>query len=179
MSNKVKAITVVQFNDTLLNIKEGGNAMYAQLVIACKYITQLKTKKAQDDAKFALATAYKAMNDGLTGKDDYKFESAQSWVTRNVKKYSGVENFTWIKSKTKTAERLRASRAGASAEKETAPAKAPAKKDTPSIVQYRDAIIAQENKIRDEYRNLIPAGKLELFDKTFATFISTLSEILK
>lgn len=178
-SSNVVVITVSseQFNQALAGIATNGASIVEQMIIACKFIAQATNKKEQDSSKKALTQAYQTLQTKLTGKP-FLIKSAQTWVQRNVKRLSGNDKFKWLESKTANAKRMRAVRAGA--KKETAPAKAPAKKETtPSIVQYRDAIIAQENKIRDEYRNLIPAGKLEVFDKTFATFIQTLNEILK
>ena len=40
-------------------------------------------------------------------------------------------------------------------------------------------LIEQERKLNMEFRNVIPAGKIEQFDQAFAAFIATIEMILK
>jgi hypothetical protein len=182
MSKKSSAVVVVsvsqeQFNEAIAGIATNGAAIKEQFVTAATFIGQATNKRDQDAAKKALAIAYQKLQATLTGKD-FKLESAQTWVSRNVKKLSGNAKFKWLVSKTAAAAKKRAARAGGKAP-ETAVTPPPAKtKETP-IEQYRNAIIAKENEICDQFRNLIPEGKRKEFEQAFAAFISTLNVVLK
>jgi hypothetical protein len=176
----VVSVSQEQFNEAIAGIASNGAAIKEQFVTAATFIGQATNKKDQDAAKKALAVAYQKLQATLTGKD-FKLESAQTWVSRNVKKLSGNAKFKWLVSKTAAAAKKRAARAGGKAPATEAPAApaAPAKtKETP-IEQYRNAIIAKENEICDQFRNLIPEGKRKEFEQTFAAFIQTLNVILK
>ena len=181
MSKSSKAVVITvsveQFNAALEGIASNGAAIKEQFTIAAQYIAQATNKPDQDKAKKALALAYQKLQATLTGKD-FKLESAQTWVMRNVKKLSGNTKFKWLVSKTAAAAKKRAARQ-AKAPAATAPAAtAPAAKPT-SIEQFRNAIIAKEVQIQDEFRGVIPAGKIKEFDQAFAAFIQTLNIILK
>lgn len=175
----VKAVSVVsqeQFNQALTGIATNGASIKEQFVIAAQYIAQATVKTEQDKSKKALAVAYQALQTTLSGKA-FKLESAQTWVMRNVKKLSGNTKFKWLVSKTAAAAKKRAARQ-AKAPAVTAEAKEPVTKPT-SIEQFRNAIIAKEVQIQDEFRGVIPAGKIKEFDQAFAAFIQTLNIILK
>jgi hypothetical protein len=180
---KSSAVVVVlvskeQFEQSIAGIASNGAAIKEQFVTAAQFIAQATNKKDQDAAKKALAVAYQKLQATLTGKE-FKLESAQTWVSRNVKKLSGNAKFKWLVSKTAAAAKKRAARAGGKVEAAPAPAApAPAEKLTP-IEQYRNAIIAKENEICDQFRNLIPEGKRKEFEQAFAAFISTLNVVLK
>jgi hypothetical protein len=182
MSKKSSAVVSVtvsqeQFAQAIAGIASNGAAIKEQFVIAAKFIGQATNKRDQDAAKKQLAIAYQKLQATLTGKE-FKLESAQTWVSRNVKKLSGNAKFKWLVSKTAAAAKKRAARAGGKAP-EAAVTPPPAKtKETP-IEQYRNAIIAKENEICDQFRNLIPEGKRKEFEQTFAAFIQTLNVILK
>jgi len=177
-SSAVVVVTVSQdqFNSAIAGIATNGAAIKEQFVTAAKFIGQATNKRDQDAAKKALAIAYQKLQATLTGKE-FKLESAQTWVSRNVKKLSGNAKFKWLVSKTAAAAKKRAARAGGKAP-ETAVTPAPAAKPT-SIEQFRNAIIAKEVQIQDEFRGVIPAGKIKEFDQAFAAFIQTLNVILK
>jgi hypothetical protein len=182
MSKKSSAVVVVsvsqeQFAQAIAGIASNGAAIKEQFVTAATFIGQATNKRDQDAAKKQLAIAYQKLQATLTGKD-FKLESAQTWVSRNVKKLSGNTKFKWLVSKTAAAAKKRAARAGGKAPEAPA-APAPAKtKETP-IEQYRNAIIAKQTEIKDHFRGLIPSGKVEQFDQAFAAFITTLNVVLK
>ena len=180
MSKNSKAVVVSvsqeQFDQAIAGIATNGASIKEQFVIAAQYIAQATNKKDQDASKKALAKAYQALQSTLNGKE-FAFESATKWVQRNVKTLSGNPKFKWLVSKTAAAAKKRAARAGGKVE---APAKAPAPVVKPtSIEQYRNAIIAKEMQIADEFRGVIPSGKIKEFDQAFAAFIETLNIILK
>jgi recombination DNA repair RAD52 pathway protein len=184
MSNKTKSSPVVvitvsteQFNEALAGIATNGASIKAQFVIAGKFIAQATNKTDQDKSKKALAKAYQALQTTLNGKE-FAFDSATKWVQRNVKTLSGNPKFKWLVSKTAAAAKKRAARAGGKTPAAPAPAAAPAEKPT-SIEQFRNAIIAKEVQIQDEFRNFIPSGKIREYDQAFAAFIQTLNVILK
>jgi hypothetical protein len=177
-SSKAVVITVSpeQFNAALTGIATNGAAIKEQFVIAAKFITQATNKTEQDKSKKQLAIAYQKLQATLSGKD-FKLESAQTWVMRNVKKLSGNPKFKWLVSKTAKAAKSRAARAGG---KTAAPAPAaPAPTKPTSIEQMRNALITKEVQIQDEFRGVIPSGKIKEFDQAFAAFIQTLNIILK
>ena len=178
-SSAVVTVTVSaeQFAQAIAGIATNGASIKAEFVIAAQFIAQATNKQEQDKSKKALALAYQALQATLTGKD-FKLESAQSWVSRNVKKLSGNAKFKWLVSKTAAAAKKRAARAGGKAPATEAPA-APAPAKQTSIEQFRNAIIAKEVQIQDEFRGVIPAGKIKEFDQAFAAFIQTLNVILK
>lgn len=180
-SSAVVVITVSQeqFMDAIAGIASNGAAIKEQFVIAAQFIAQATNKTEQDKSKKALAVAYQKLQTMLSGKD-YKLESAQTWVSRNVKKLSGNDKFKWLVSKTAKAAKSRAARAGGKATATPAPAPAPAaKKPASTIEQLRNALIAKETQIADEFRGVIPSGKIKQFDQAFAAFIQTLNVILK
>jgi len=183
MSKKSSAVVVItvsqeQFNEAIAGIATNGAAIKEQFVTAAKFIGQATNKRDQDAAKKQLAIAYQKLQATLTGKD-FKLESAQTWVSRNVKKLSGNTKFKWLVSKTAAAAKKRAARAGGKTpEAADAPA-TPAPAKPTSIEQFRNAIIAKEVQIQDEFRGVIPAGKIKEFDQAFAAFIQTLNVILK
>jgi hypothetical protein len=176
---KVITVSAEQFANAIAGMKTTSVSIKEQLSIACKYIAERTVKAEQDKAKKDLALAYQALQVSLTGKS-YKFESATKWVQNNVKKLSGDTKFKWLMSKTAKAAKERAARQtkGAKAEGKTAPAPAPAPKIQTSIEQLRKALIAKEKLIADEYRGVIPAGKIKDFDSAFAAFIQTIELIL-
>ena len=178
-SSAVVAVTVTaeQFDNALTGIATNGAAIKEQFVIAAQYIAQATNKTDQDKSKKQLAIAYQKLQATLSGKD-FKLESAQTWVMRNVKKLSGNTKFKWLVSKTAAAAKKRAARQAKAPAVEAAVAKEPAAKPT-SIEQFRNAIIAKEVQIQDEFRGVIPAGKIKEFDQAFAAFIQTLNIILK
>lgn len=175
-SSVVVTVTVsqAQFNEAINGISSNGVAIKAQFVIASQYIAQATNKKEQDASKKALALAYQKLATTLTGKE-FLLKSANTWVMRNVKKLSGVNNFKWLVSKTAAATKKRAARQTKTPVVEV---KTPAPKVT-SIEQFRNAIIAKEMQIQDEFRGVIPSGKIKEFDQAFAAFIQTLNLILK
>jgi len=173
----VVSVSQEQFNEAIAGIASNGAAIKEQFVIAAKFIGQATNKRDQDAAKKQLAIAYQKLQATLTGKE-FKLESAQTWVSRNVKKLSGNAKFKWLVSKTAAAAKKRAARAGGKAPATEAPA-APAPAKPTSIEQFRNAIIAKEVQIQDEFRGVIPAGKIKEFDQAFAAFIQTLNVILK
>jgi hypothetical protein len=172
----VVSVSQEQFNEAIAGIASNGAAIKEQFVIAAQFIAQATNKTEQDKSKKALAVAYQKLQATLTGKD-FKLESAQTWVMRNVKKLSGNTKFKWLVSKTAAAAKKRAARQAKAPATEAAPA-TPATKPT-SIEQFRNAIIAKEVQIQDEFRGVIPAGKIKEFDQAFAAFIQTLNIILK
>jgi len=184
MSNKTKSspavvitVSTEQFNEALAGIATNGASIKAQFVIAGKFIAQATNKAEQDKSKKALAKAYQALQTTLNGKE-FAFESATKWVQRNVKTLSGNPKFKWLESKSAAAAKKRAARAGKTPAA-PAPAAAPAAPKQTSIEQFRNAIIAKEVQIQDEFRNYIPSGKIKEYDQAFAAFIQTLSIILK
>ena len=177
-SSKVVTPTVSaeQFAGALNNIRVSGNSAKLALVTACKFIAQATNYTEQAKARKELATAYKAFQDSISVKPITK-ESANKWVGRSVKALSGDVKFKWLTSTSAKAKAMAKSRK-ARQPATTAPATtAPAEKLT-SIEQYRNAIIAKENEILDNYRNLIPAGKREKLEQIFAMFIDSIKETL-
>jgi len=179
-SSNVVTITVSieDFKGACEGVVKSGNDALTALITASAYIAQATNKKEQDASKKAVALAWVDYQKKVEGKT-IKLESAQKWVTRRVKQLA-PKGFKWLVSKTATATRLRKARAGGKATTTpatTTPAKAPAKPT--SIEQFRNAIIAKEVAIQDEYRNYIPAGKIKEYDQAFAAFIQTLNVILK
>ena len=181
MSKNSKAVVVTvsqeQFDQAIAGIATNGASIKEQFVVAAQYIAQATNKKDQDASKKALAKAYQQLQATLNGKE-FAFESATKWVQRNVKTLSGNPKFKWLVSKTAAAAKKRAARAGGKVEAPAVEVKAPAVKPT-SIEQYRNAIIAKEMQIADEFRGVIPSGKIKEFDQAFAAFIETLNIILK
>lgn len=172
----VAPVSADQFTTALEHIAHNGKAIKAEMQTAARYIAQCTTKKDQDAAKKALAKAYQELQASLTGKA-FKLESAQTWVQRNVKALSGNDKFKWLQSKTANAAKKRAAR---QAKAETpAEVKAEPKKPQTTIEQLRNALIAKETQIADEFRGVIPSGKIKEFDQAFAAFIQTLNIILK
>jgi hypothetical protein len=172
----VITITAEQFEQSIAGIASNGAAIKADFIVAAQFIGQATNKRDQDAAKKALAIAYQKLQATLSGKD-FKLESAQTWVSRNVKKLSGNAKFKWLVSKTAAAAKKRAARQAKAPATEAPAAPAPAKPT--SIEQFRNAIIAKEVQIQDEFRGVIPAGKIKEFDQAFAAFIQTLNVILK
>lgn len=181
MSKNSKAVVVTvsqeQFDQAIAGIATNGASIKEQFVVAAQYIAQATNKKDQDASKKALAKAYQQLQATLNGKE-FAFESATKWVQRNVKTLSGNPKFKWLVSKTAAAAKKRAARAGGKVEAPAVEVKAPVAKPT-SIEQYRNAIIAKEMQIADEFRGVIPSGKIKEFDQAFAAFIETLNIILK
>ena len=172
----VVTVSQEQFDQALAGIATNGASIKEQFVTAAKFIAQATNKTEQDKSKKALAVAYQKLQATLSGKE-FKFDSATKWVQRSVKGLSGNTKFKWLVSKTAAAAKKRAARQ-AKAPATTAPA-APAPAKPTSIEQFRNAIIAKETQIQDEFRGVIPAGKVKEFDQAFAAFIQTLNIILK
>lgn len=180
MSKNSKAVVITvsqeQFTDALAGVVIAGNDALAALTTVAAYIAQCTNKTDQDKAKKQLALAWIKYQLAVEGKT-IKLESAQVWVARRVKALA-PKGFKWLVSKTAKAAKARAARAGGKAPAAPAPAPA-AKKPASTIEQLRNALIAKENQIADEFRGVIPSGKIEQFDQAFAAFIQTLNVILK
>jgi hypothetical protein len=178
MSKSSKAVTITvskeQFTDALTNVVIAGNDALAALTTVAAYIAQCTNKKDQDAAKKQLAQAWIKYQLAVEGKT-IKLESAQVWVARRVKALA-PKGFKWLVSKTAGAAKMRAAR---QAKAPAAAPAAPAKPKVTPIEQYRNAIIAKENEICDQFRNLIPEGKRKEFEQAFAAFIATLNVVLK
>jgi len=184
MSNKSSkvvnpTVTAEQFAGSLNSIRTSGNSAKAAMTTACKFIAQCTNFADQSKAKKELASAYKAFQTSISLKP-ITTEAATQWVQRTVKAMSGDNKFKWLVSTSAAAQKKAKQRkARQTAPATTAPATtAPAEKLT-SIEQYRNAIIAKENEIKDNYRNLIPEGKRKDFEEAFALFIANISLILK
>ena len=177
MSKNSKAVVITvsqeQFTDALNGVVIAGNDALAALTTVAAYIAQCTNKKDQDAAKKQLAQAWVKYQLAVEGKV-IKLESAQVWVARRVKALA-PKGFKWLVSKTAKAAKSRAAR---QTKAPAAPA-APAPAKPTSIEQFRNAIIAKEVQIQDEFRGVIPAGKIKEFDQAFAAFIQTLNVILK
>lgn len=172
----IVVITEVEFKSAIAGIKSNGVSLKAQLVQGATYISQCTTKASQDSAKSTLAKAYQALQIAVSNPK-YKLASAQSWVTREVKKYAPI-GFKWAVSTTANAKALAKSKAS---KKAVAPVatKPKAKVEVKqTIVQLRDAWIAKEKSNLDTYRNLIPAGKIKDVEQATAAYIATLAIIL-
>jgi ribosomal protein S20 len=180
-SSKVVVVTVSseQFETSLNDIRVSGNSAKAAMITACKFVAQATNYKDQQAARKALVKAYKAFQDSINLKP-ITLDAAGRWVARSVKALSGDDKFKWLTSTGKSATKSRKARTPkTTAPATTAPATtAPAEKLT-SIEQYRNAIIAKENEIKDNYRNLIPEGKRKDFEEAFTLFIANISLILK
>jgi hypothetical protein len=194
MSNKSSkvvnpTVTAEQFAGSLNSIRTSGNSAKAAMTTACKFIAQCTNYADQSKAKKELASAYKAFQTSISLKP-IATAAAVQWVQRTVKAMSGDTKFKWLVSTSASAQKkakqrkARQTKAPATtapattAPATTAPATtAPAEKLT-SIEQYRNAIIAKENEILDNYRNFIPAGKREKFEQIFALFIASIKETL-
>lgn len=174
---KTNVITIDQFNAALADIKRHGTEAKASIKTAVYYVMQCDTYKAQQAAIKEVGAAYSTLRKAIG--DDISPESAARWVKRTAKTYN--EKFQTLRSDTKAAAKKRAARQSTGegkADTKKAGSKPAAKPET-SIEQYRAALIEKERKLNMEYRNLIPAGKLEAFDQAFAAFISTIEMILK
>lgn len=175
MSNP-KAITVAQFTSAIQSLDKNSKAIKASLRTACVFITQCETFNDQQAAREILVIAYQSLESELNGVP-FKLESAQTWVSRNVKKLSGVEKFSWIKSDSAAAVAKAKTRAAKTPAAETAaPAAMPKIQST--IDQLRKALVMKEKANRDLFINQIPSGKIPEFEKAYAAFILTIETIL-
>jgi hypothetical protein len=181
MSKSSKAVVVTvsveQFNDALVAVVQSGNDAKAALTTIAGFIAQATNKTEQDKLKKQLAQAWIKHQEAVEGKT-IKLDSATKWVQRRVKQLA-PKGFKWLVSKTANATKKRAARQATKAAADApAPAKTPAKPQS-TIEQLRNALIAKETQIADEFRGVIPSGKIKEFDQAFAAFIETINIILK
>lgn len=179
-SSKAVVITVsaAQFNDALVAVVQSGNDAKAALTTIAGYIAQATSKTEQDKLKKQLAQAWIKHQEAVEGKT-IKLDSATKWVQRRVKALA-PKGFKWLQSKTANAAKKRAARQTGAGKKAEAPkADAPKQKQQSTIEQLRNALIAKENQILDDYRNVIPSGKVKEFEQAFAAFIQTINLVLK
>lgn len=168
-------VSVEQFTLALSAVIKSGNDALVALTVAAGYISQCTVKKEQDKAKKDLAKAWVDYSLAVEGKT-IKTDSAVRWVHRRVLKLA-PKGFKWIESKSANAIQKRKARQTKAAETKTAkPVSVP--KIPTSIEQLRKALITKEKAIADEYRGVIPAGKIKDFDSAFAAFIQTIEIIL-
>ena len=181
-SSKVVVVTVSteQFDNAIEGVVLAGNSALEALTVIASYIAQATNFTDQSKAKKQLAQAWVKYQLAVEGKK-IKLESAQVWVGRRVKALAPA-GFKWLTSTSTKAKAMAKSRKARQTKGDVtpapAPAKAPAEKLT-SIELYRNAIIAKQNEIMDNFRNQIPAGKRQDFEQAFASFIDTLNVILK
>lgn len=170
-------ITADQFNSALESIKANGTSTQASIKTAVTFIMQQTNYKDQQAAIKDLAKVYVAFKKVIG--DVITMESAARWIKRQI--LSIDSKYRMLKSESaaaKTKAKQRAARqAKAKADAKPAP-KAEPKTET-SIVQFRNALIEKELKLQQEFRNVIPSGKVKEFDQAFAAFISTIEMILK
>lgn len=171
-----KAITVSQFVSAINGLEKTSTSIKASLHTAALFIVQCKVYQDQVDAKSVLAIAYQALQTSLNGAP-FKLESAQTWVSRNVKKHAGVEKFVWLKSDSDVATAKAKTRAAKTETKEEPKSKEEPKTET-TVSQLRTALILKEKANRDLYINQIPAGKIKAFEQAYAAFIITIETIL-
>lgn len=171
----VVVVSAESFAGYVANITKAGASLDSDLIMACLYVSQCTTKASQDKAKKEVAKAYQVLRAKIQG-GEFKLEAAQLWVSRKVKAVA-IVGFKWQVSKSANAVTKAKAKAKAPA-KQVTKAKAPAKPVT-SIEQMRVALIAKERAIADEYRGVIPSGKIKDFDQAFAAFILTIEMILK
>ena len=168
-------VSAEQFALALSGITKSGDLTLVALTVAANYIAQCTVKKEQDKAKKELALAWVKFQSAVEGKT-IKTDSAVRWVHRRVLKLA-PKGFKWIESKSANAIQKRKARQTKAAETKTAkPVSLP--KIPTSIEQLRKALITKEKAIADEYRGVIPAGKIKDFDSAFAAFIQTIEIIL-
>lgn len=168
-------VTSDQFALSLTAVIKSGNDALVALTVAAGYISQCTTKKEQDKAKKDLALAWVKYQLAVEGKT-IKVDSAIRWVHRRVIALA-PKGFKWLVSKTANATQKRKARQNKSAETKTAkPVSTP--KVSTSIEQLRKSLVTKERAIADEFRGVIPAGKIKDFDSAFAAFIQTIEIIL-
>ena len=173
------SVTAEQFAGALNSIRVSGNSAKAAMIVACKFIAQCTNYADQSKAKKELASAYKVFQNSISLKP-ITTEASTKWVQRTVKALSGDDKFKWLTSTSAKAKAMAKTRKARQPKGEAVPAPAvtaPVVKPT-AIEQYRNAIIAKENEILDNFRNLIPEGKREKFEQIFAMFIDSIKETL-
>lgn len=171
----VVTVSVEQFNSAVTDIIRLGSEAKEAFTMAACYIAQATNKKDQDALKKQLAIAYAKFTLEVD-KKTIEPASAVRWVHRRVIALA-PKGFKWIESNTANAIQKRKARQtkGGKAEVITP---VPAPKILTSIEMLRKALITKEKAIADEYRGVIPAGKIKDFDSAFAAFIQTIELIL-
>ena len=170
-------VTADQFNAALDAIKDNGVSTQGSIKTAVNYIMQQTGYKAQQDAIKALSKVYVAFKK-LIG-DDITPARAARWIARQIK--AANPKYKMLKSESASAKAKAKQRAArmTKGKAEVKAEKKPAAKPESSIAQFRNALIEKEIKLQQEFRGVIPAGKVKDFDQAFAAFISTIEMILK
>lgn len=172
-------VTAEQFSKALTDVKAHGNEAKASIKTALTFIMQATNYKDQQAAMKQLAAAYTAIKKSI-GDNSITLDAAIKWIRRNVKAIN--EKYTFVKSdspaaKAKAAKRkANAAKSGDKAETKKAE---PKKEPLSSIAQLRNALIEKELKLQQDFRGVIPAGKVKEFDQAFAAFVTTIELILK
>ena len=179
VSSTATLVTAEQFTQALDTIKSSGATANTSIKTAVVYIIQQTNYKAQQAAIKELSKVYVAFKKVIG--DDITPASAARWIARQVKAIN--PKYKMLKSESKAAQakaKQRKARMTKQAEpKKAEPKKAEPKKAETSIAQFRNALIEKELNIQQEFRGVIPAGKIAEFDQAFAAFISTIQMILK
>ncbi len=175
--SKVSIITVSaeQFNAGLDSIGANTAEAMACVMVCTQFIIEQVTYKDQQAAAKKLAKVYQKMMALINGKIILD-KSAMQWVWGKCKTRNAA--FKALKSQSPAAKKKAKARAAQlPAGDKAAPAK-PAKAEATPISTYRLALIEKEVKIQNDFRGVIPEGKIKQFDQAFAAFIKTLELIL-
>ena len=168
-------ITADQFNTALDTIKASGTTTQGSIKTAVNYIMQQTGYKAQQDAIKALSKVYVTFKKVIG--DDITPASAARWIARQVKSIN--PKYKMLKSESAAAKAKAKQRAARQPKAKIAEKPATPKAEVTSIGQFRNALIEKELKLQQEFRGVIPSGKITEFDQAFAAFIATIEMILK
>lgn len=179
----IELVTAEQFATSLDAIKAQGTQAKASIKTAVQFVMQQTNYKDQQAAVKALAKTYKALKSSI-GDNAITDKAAVQWIRNQVKAIA--PKFGWLRSQSAAAQKKakqRAARQSKAAEKakEAEPkgiaAKTKAEPAT-AISKFRTALIEKEINIQNEFRGVIPSGKVQQFDQAFAAFIETIKMIL-
>jgi hypothetical protein len=179
VKTSAELITAEQFIASLDAIKAQGTEAKTSIKTAVVYVMQQTNYKDQQAALKKLATAYKALKSAI-GDATITDRVAIQWIRRQVKAIA--PKYEWLKSASAAAQKKakqRAARQSKAAEKEkAAPAAKPKAEPETAISKFRNALIEKEINLQNEFRGVIPAGKVQQFDQAFAAFIESIKTIL-
>ncbi len=179
--NTVKAVkdlvTAEQFAQANTEVRTAGTSAKASIKTAVIYVMQQLNYKDQQSALNTLAATYIAIKKSIGDKTVQK-QAATKWVRTQAKVIN--PEYKWVRSESTEAQKKAKQRKARQAKAATeTPAKAAPKKEVTSIAQFRSALVEKEIKIQQEFRNVIPSGKVKEFDQAFAAFIQVIEMILK
>jgi len=184
-----KAITLTKAEDFITReqfdlageaLKSGITNNEANVKIMCVYIMQAANYRDQQAAIKALGKIYMAIKLSLEGKA-IEAKAASQWIRRKCKEIDAT--FKPLVSQSEAAQKkaktraARAAKAKDDAEPKGMLAKPKAEKET-TLSQIRTGFVEKAITMQNDFRGMIPAGKVQEFDATFAAFINTMKVIL-